>query len=174
MSFVWAASQALTVLAYVFLGIGLVRKRRMDILLTGCVFHVLMGAQFLLLGGTMGLAATAVSLLRNVAFAVNERRGKANPKRLLAVFALAVLSLTAFFFRTPADLLPAGFSLIGLFIYWYPGTRTVRIGTFAISICYIAYAVPLESWSTVVCEVFIMASTTVGYLRHERTKKTKS
>ena len=168
MSFVWMLSQVLTVLAYAFLGIGLVRKSKLDIMLFNCIFQALMGVHFLLLGGTLGLIASAVNLLRNVVFAVNERRGRANPKWLLAGFALAVLALTAFFFRVPTDLFPGIFALIGLFIYWYPGTRVVRIGTFAISVCYIAYAVPLASWSIVACEIFVMISTTVGYLRYER------
>lgn len=161
-------SQALVVLAYILLGIGIRKKQKVDILIFSCIFNVLMAVQFVLLSGTVGIIACIVCLGRNALFIYNEKRGKENPKWSLLVFGAIAIILTAAFYKEPTDIFPCVLTLVGIFSYWYKGTKVARLGTFVISACYIVYAIPIQSWFTIVCEAYIIVNTAIGLWRHDR------
>ncbi len=63
----WIA-QAIIVVAYILLGIGLRKKNRMEILSFSCIYQALMVIQFTLLGGVIGIIASIIALFRNALF----------------------------------------------------------------------------------------------------------
>lgn len=167
----WIA-QVLVVIAYILLGIGLRRKKRMEILAFSSVYQTLMVIQFALLSGVMGIIASIIAVFRNLLFMYNEKKGRANPKWVLAVFGIIAIILTIVFYKSPVDILPCVLTLVGIYSYWASSTKVTRIGNIIISMCYILYAIPLKSWFSIVCEGYLIVSTIIGYCKFESKKET--
>lgn len=167
----WIA-QVLVVIAYILLGVGLRRKKRMEILAFSSIYQTLMVIQFALLSGVMGIIASIIAVFRNLLFMYNERKGRANPKWVLAVFGIIAIILTIVFYKSPVDILPCVLTLVGIYSYWASSTKVTRIGNIIISMCYILYAIPLKSWFSIVCEGYLIVSTIIGYCKFESKKET--
>lgn len=165
----WIA-QVLVVIAYILLGVGLRRKKRMEILAFSSIYQTLMVIQFALLSGVMGIIASIIAVFRNLLFMYNEKKGRTNPKWVLAVFGIIAIILTIVFYKSPVDILPCVLTLVGIYSYWASSTKVTRIGNIIISMCYILYAIPLKSWFSIVCEGYLIVSTIIGYCKFESKK----
>ena len=168
----WIA-QVLVVIAYILLGIGLRRKKRMEILAFSSIYQTLMVIQFALLSGVMGIIASIIAVFRNLLFMYTEKKGRANPKWVLAVFGIIAIILTIVFYKSPVDILPCVLTLVGIYSYWASSTKVTRIGNIIISMCYILYAIPLKSWFSIICEGYLIVSTIIGYCKFESKKETE-
>lgn len=161
-------SQATVVVAYIILGIGLRKKERIEILKFSSIYQLFMIISYILLFGTMGVIASIIALLRNFLFIYNEKKGKSNPSWILVLFCLIAVVLTFVFYKSPVDVSPCILTLIGIFSYWCTNTKVTRLGNLMISVCYIVYAISLNSWFTIICEAYLVINTIIGYLKYER------
>lgn len=161
-------SQILVVIAYIFLGIGLRKEKRLQILTFSSIYQLLMIVHYSLLLGVMGIIASVIALLRNFLFIYNEKKGKSNPTWILVLFSILAIILTVIFYQSPIDLLPCILTLVGIYSYWCRNTKVTRIGNLVISGCYIIYAIPLFSWFSIICELYLVVNTIIGYFQHER------
>lgn len=164
-------SQLLVLMAYLLVGVGLRREKKIDLLIYSSLYHVLMAVHYVLLLGYLGALSSTIGLIRNIIFIYNERRKKQNSRSILIIFSVITVMLTVFFYAKPADILPAILALIGLYVYWCTNMKVVRLGNICISICYILYAISLKSWFTIVCEMYLIINTLIGYFKHEHKAK---
>lgn len=164
-------SQIVVVIAYIVLGIGLRKKERLQILTFSSFYQILMIIHYSLLLGIMGIIASIIALLRNFLFIYNEKKGKRNPSWILILFGIIAIVLTVIFYESPADILPCILTLVGIFSYWCTNTKITRIGNLIISGCYIVYAISLNSWFTIICELYLVINTIIGYIQHEHHSK---
>lgn len=164
-------SQVIIVIAYITLGIGLSKEKRLQILTYSSIYQVLAIVHYALLFGVMGIVASVISLFRNFLFIYNEKKGKNNPAWILILFSVIAVILTIIFYKSPTDILPCILTLIGIFSYWCRNTKITRVGNLFISGCYIAYAITLQSWFSIACELILVVFTTFGYFKHERKPK---
>lgn len=163
----WIA-QVIVVLAYFILGIGLQKEKRLQILTFSTAFQVLMIIHYSLLLGVSGIIASLISLARNLLFIYNEKKSKNNPAWILIMFSISAVISTIFFYKTPIDVFPCILTLIGIYSYWCTNTKVTRIGNLLISVCYIIYGISLNSLFSILCEVYLIINTIIGYLQHER------
>jgi len=180
-------SQFFVVFAYAFLGLGLQNGQKIAILQASCAFNILLGLQFALLAGTLGLIGSIIALARNALFIYNEKRGRGNPSWALLLFGGISVVLTVIFYRTPTDIFPCILTLIGLYAYWHGrkkdialrkkvilhGPEVILTGTIVISACYIVYAIPLRSWLIVACEACMIIFTVMALRRFRRSRRFK-
>lgn len=166
MSASYYISQALVVIAYLLLGIGLKQKKQLQILTFSTIYQFIMIFSYLLLDGTMGIFASLIALVRNFVFIYNEKQNKKNSIITLILFSLIAIGLTIKFYKNFIDLFPLALTLIGIFSYWSSNTKITRIGNIIISLCYIIYSIPLKSWFTIVCEVYLIIQTLLGYFKN--------
>ena len=167
-------SQIIVVIAYIVLGSGFKKKSRTQILLFSSAYQILMIVHFSLLSGLSGIIAGAIALMRNSVFIYNEKKQRENPKWILILFCGIAALLTFIFYQSPQDLFPFILTLVGIYSYWNRNTKVTRIGNLVISCCYIAYAIYLKSWLTIVCEVYFAANDIYGYFKNEYHSKHES
>ena len=167
-------SQILVILAYIFLGIGLGKKSRKQILEYSTIYNILTTIHYILLSGIMGAIAGIIGLIRNLLFYYNEKRSIKNSKLILYVFCIISVTLTIVFYKTPVDILPCVLTLIGIYSYWNTNTKVTRIGNILISICYIIYAIPLKSYFSILLEGYLVVKTLIGYYKYETERKDTS
>ncbi len=161
-------SQIVVVIAYLILGIGLRKKKRIHILIFSSIYQGLLVISYILLFGTMGIIASVIALLRNFLFIYNEIKGKRNPSWFLVLFGIIAIVLTIVFYESPVDIFPCILTLVGIYAYWCTSTKITRLGNLVISGCYIIYAISLSSWFTIACEMYLVINTLVGYFKYER------
>ena len=134
MDFIYIFSQILVIIAYIFLGLGLGKKSRKQILLYGIIYNALIAVHYMLLSGIMGAIASIIGLIRNILFYYNEKKKKKNSILLLYSFFIITIIFTIIFYKTPIDILPCILTLIGIYAYWNTNTKITRIGNILISI----------------------------------------
>jgi len=123
--------------------------------------------QYFLLNGVMGVIVCILNIIRNLVFIYNEKHSRNNPIGLLFIFSAFSLILTLIFYTSIIDLIPCTLSLLGLFAYWCPSTKILRILNILCSFCYIIYAIPLQSYFTIICELYLILTTFIGLIKHE-------
>jgi len=165
-------SQIIVIIAYILLGIGLQKKNRLQILTFSTIYQFLMIVHYSLLLGISGIIASVIALLRNLLFIYNEKKSKNNPFWILILFSIIAVILTICFYKTSADLWPCALTLIGIYSYWCKSTKVTRIGNLLISFCYIVYAISLNSWLSIICELYLIINTVIGYFKYECNENT--
>lgn len=168
MSLSYIISQALVTIAYIILGIGLSRKSRIQILIGSSVYSILAGIHYILLFGTMGAISCFIGVIRNLLFYHNEKHAKENSKLILYAFCIITIILTVVFYQSLFDIFPCILSIIGVYSYWNTSTKVTRIGNLLISACYIVYAISIQSYFTIILEVYLVFQTLIGYYKHEK------
>ena len=160
-------SQICVIIAYLLCGIGFLHKSRIKILYFSSYFNAFMLLQYVLLGGTMGIVASIVNLIRNILFIYNQKKNK--PNSLISLFVLFCITiiLTFCFYTSLIDLIPCCLALLGTFTYWNSNTKVIRLCNLLCSVCYIVYAIPLKSFMIIVCEMYLIGTTIVGFIRNE-------
>lgn len=76
--------------------------------------------------------------------------------------------ITIILYKSPLDLIPMILALVGIFTYWTSNTKTLRICNIICSLCYIVYAIPIKSYITIVCEIYLASTTIIGLIKYEK------
>lgn len=160
-------SQILALAAYLLLGFGLRKEKKIELLQYSTIYQGLMLVHYLLLNGYLGMISCVVGIIRNFVFINNEHKHKENSRSILIIFCIITLSLTGVFFNDFVDIFPCILTIVGIFIYWCTDMKVIRIGNIGVSICYIIYAISLNSWFSIVCEGYLIVSTIIGYIKYE-------
>lgn len=168
MGFNYILSQVAVIIAYVLCGIGFLHKDKLKILQFSICFNVILIIQYAFLNGTMGIVACVINTIRNIFFAYNEKCKKQNSVVVLFILFGITLFLTAYFYKSPIDLVPCFLALIGTYAYWSPSTKVVRICNLFCSVCYMIYAIPIRSFMIIVCEAYLSITTIIGFVRNEK------
>lgn len=165
---VYFLSQLLVIIAYIICGIAFLQKSKIKILILVSIFNILILIQYSLLNATMGIIANTINIIRNAIFIINLKLNKPNSKILLIFFFLSTITLTLIFYTTPIDIFPCIIALTGTFSYWINNTKVLRICNVFCSLSYIIYALPLKSYITIIAEAYLIITTIIGYIRHEK------
>lgn len=170
MTATYIISQIFVILAYIFLGIGFGKKEHSKILFYSTIYCFLNTIHYILLSGLLGALANIVSIIRNIIFYNNDKKSKKNLKLILYLFCIISIIYTIILYKNPFDIFPCILTLIGTYSYWNTNTKVTRIGCILVSICYIVYAIPIQSYFTIVLEVFLIIKTLLGYFKYEKNK----
>lgn len=165
---IYLISQLLVIIAYIICGIAFLQKNKTKILILVSIFNALILIQYSLLNATMGMIANAINILRNFIFIINLKLNKPNSKILLILFLLSTIALALIFYTTPIDIFPCIITLISTFSYWINNTKVLRICNVFCSLSYIIYALPLKSYTTIIAETYLIITTIIGYIKHEK------
>jgi len=164
-------SQILVLIAYIICGIAFLQKKQLKIMMLVSVFNMLILIQYALLGAIMGIIANVINIIRNIIFIFNLKYKKRNSIWLLVFFSLSTIILTIVFYSSYLDIFPCILAIVGTFSYWINNTRILRLCNILCSICYIMYALPLNSYITIIAEFYLIITTIIGYIKHEKSLK---
>lgn len=161
-------SQILTIIAYIICGIGFLKKEKIHILFYSTLFSILILIQYLLLKAYSGVISCIISIIRNLLFIHHTKRNIQNNKLELLLLCIFTILLTSCIYKSPLDILPMVLALLGIISYWNTNTRLLRIFNILCSICYVLYAIPLKSYVTIVCEMYLIVTSIIGLIKYEK------
>ena len=75
---------------------------------------------------------------------------------------------TIVLYKTPLDLIPMLLAIVGIYSYWVINTKILRVCNIICSLCYIIYAIPIKSFVTIICEIYLIISTIIGFIKYEK------
>lgn len=162
-------SQVIVVIAYIIYGVGFLGKTKVGMIAKSIIYNALLAIQYILLGATSGIIASSVNVARNSYFIYAYKKGKGT-KTVIIISVIVTIVLTAVTYKSPIDILPLMFSLIAVVAYGAKriGTKFLRILNIVASIFYIIYAICIHSWLMVPCETYVIVTTIIGWIRHEK------
>lgn len=160
-------SQIFAAIAFIILGIGFRKEKRIQILIYSSIFQIFSIASYALLNGVMGIISCIISLFRNILFIFYEKNSNKNSNIILILFGTIAIALTCVFYKSPIDIFPCVITLIGIYSFWNKTTKVTRIGNIIVGVCSIIYAIPLKSWLLVVCELYVIINTIVGLVKYD-------
>lgn len=162
-------SQIVVIVAYIIYGIGFLGKTKVGMIAKSIAYNALLVVQYVLLGATSGIIASSVNVARNAYFIYAYKKEKGT-KAVIIISVVVTIVLTAVTYKSPIDILPLMFSLIAVVAYGAKkiGTKFVRALNIAASIFYIIYAICIHSWLMVPCETYVIVTTIIGWIKHEK------
>ena len=161
-------SQIIVIVAYGLLGVGFLNKAKLKILKFSIGYNILMMIHYVLLCGTMGIVSSIINTSRSMYFEFNEKKGKENSPISLIFFCGMSIALGIIFYSSPVDIVPCILAVVGSYTYWVANTKKVRVCNLICSVCYIIYAIYLNSWMVIVCELYLIITTIIGLVKYEK------
>lgn len=166
MSYQYVLSQIFICFGYIFFGIGMQKKNKVELLKYNCVFYFFISLGFILLGSIVGLISPVCGFFRNMIFIHNEKRNKQNSVLILILLSLIAIFFTTVLYESPVDLIPCLLTIIGIVSYWCKVTKFTRIGTCLLCILSIIFSFSINSWFTIICESYVLIATVIGFMKY--------
>lgn len=164
----YVISQFLVIIAYIYCGLGFLKKEKIDILKYSTLFSIIISIHYLLLNAYTGLIACIINIVQNILFSYNIKKNKKNTKAELILLCVMTIIATIIFYKSIYDFFPMILILISNIAYWKDNTKFLRVSNIICSICYIIYAISIKSFMTILCETYLIINTCIGIFRHEK------
>ncbi len=167
---IYVISQVIVIIAYILCGIGFLKKEKKQILFFSTLFNISILIHYTLLNAVSGITSSILNITRNLIIIHNLKKNKDNSKLILILLCTASVFSMGLFYNSIIDLFPMTISIVGILSYGSESTRVLRICNLTCSLCYIVYAIPLKSFVTIICEIYLIIATLIGLFKYELIK----
>ena len=105
-----------------------------------------------------------VSIIRNIIFYKQEINNKQNSKIFLVVLFSIIILFTLCSYKDYYSLISMSASLISTYSIWQKSPIIYRILAVIVSICFIIYAIHINSVFAIITEVFLLTTEIIGLI----------
>ncbi len=148
------------------------QKQRKHLLLWKLICDLFWLAYYGLVGASSAMAVTLAALIRTAVF-MNGKRAWAQGKRWLYVFLAVSVAFSVIGWEGYAFL----FTLLGsvgfTFPFWCETPKQTRLISIPSCLLYLIYYLYAGSVQATICEIFILVSSVIGLIRHDRKRSPK-
>lgn len=172
-------SQVMTVIEYGLLGASyLAKKRRMVVLLD--IASMICGiVAFILLGADLGMAMSIIILLANFYYLWDENKHSARERSklhtrdyvVLAIVLLGIGVVAILTYDGPLSLLSVAATVIYEISIWQKSTKVYKFMGIPVALCWMLYNGFVLSIFGVICEMVMLVTSIIGYVREVNGKK---
>ena len=166
--YIYILSQIFVAIAYIILGIGIRKEKRMQILIYSNIYNIFLILSYIMLGAISGTISCSVSFFRNFLFMHDEKNNKSTSNVILVFFAIITIVLTMVFYKSPIDLFPCILTVITIYTVGSRSTKVNRLGSLFASVCWIIYAIAFKSWFVIICESYLAVNTIIGLIKYNK------
>ena len=172
--FIYILSQIFIILNYVFLVITYQLKDKKKILLVNSAAQTSAGLSFICLSAYTGLAMSIVSIIRNVIFAVNEKKNgvskKTTTNEILMLFTISALIviLSVITFNGFLSLMSVFATLLATYALWQKDTKVFKILGIPTCLLWITYNIYIFSIFGIILETILLTSAIIGFIRERK------
>ena len=165
-------SQICVVISIAILGTTYFVKSKEKILSLCVVYNIFYGIHYLLLGAVTGSCMNLVSLVRNLWFYRNSKKGiKNNEAVLYTLFIISSVSCI-FTYDDVFSLISLTASLLSTYSIWQDNVRLYKFIAIPVSICFIIYAIHLKSVVAIITEVILLITEIIAIIKlHVESRK---
>lgn len=158
-------SQVCVVISILILGTTYFVKSKEKILGLCLIYNIFYGVHYLLLGAVTGTCMNLVSFIRNLWFYRNSKKGiKNNEAVLYTLFIISSVSCI-FTYDDVFSLISLTASLLSTYSIWQDNVKIYKFIAIPVSICFIIYAIHLNSVVAIVTEVFLLITEIIAIVK---------
>ena len=157
-------SQILVILATFFISVTYIEKKRKKILILFIFYSILYGIHYLLLGALTGFLMNIVSIIRNIIFYINEKKNKENKISFLIILFIIIISFGIFSYKDLFSIISISASLMSTYSIWQKNIRLYRLIAIIVSICFIIYAIHINSLFAIITEIILLITELTGII----------
>lgn len=157
-------SQGLVILATIFISVTYFEKNRKNILILFIFYSVLYGIHYLLLSALTGFFMNMVSIGRNIIFYRHEKKKQENSIYFLIILFIIIILFGVFSYNDMFSIISMSASLISTYSVWQRNIKVYRILAIIVSICFIIYAIHINSLFAIITEVILLMAEFIGVL----------
>ena len=157
-------SQGLVILATIFISVTYFEKNRKNILILFISYSVLYGIHYLLLSALTGFFMNMVSIGRNIIFYRHEKKKQENSIYFLIILFIIIILFGVFSYNDMFSIISMSASLISTYSVWQRNIKVYRILAIIVSICFIIYAIHINSLFAIITEVILLMAEFIGVL----------
>lgn len=157
-------SQIIVIVATIFIAFTYFIKNRKKILILFILYSIFYGIHYLLLNAITGFLMNLVSIIRNIIFYKQEINNKQNSKIFLVVLFSIIILFTLCSYKDYYSLISMSASLISTYSIWQKNPIIYRILAVIVSICFIIYAIHINSVFAIITEVFLLTTEIIGLI----------
>lgn len=158
-------SQICVIISVIILGATYFLKDKVKILVLCLIYCIFYGIHYLLLGAITGSFMNLVSFLRNYWFYRNSKNKKENSKVVLYVLFLISSVFCIISYNDVFSLVSLTASLLSTYSIWQDNVKIYKILSMPVSICFIIYAVHINSVVAIFTEVILLIIEIVAIIR---------
>lgn len=159
-------SQVFVIIATLLLGITYFLKNKVKIL-SFCIFYnIFYGIHYLLLGALTGGAMNIVSLIRNIIFFQNGKKGKENKLIYLIILSLISVIFCLITYKNLFSIISLSASILSTYSVWQDNVYRYKIIAIPVSTCFIIYAIHIKSLFAVITELILLLSAIIGLIKY--------
>ena len=157
-------SQIIVIIATIFIAFTYIIKNRKKILILFILYSIFYGIHYLLLNAITGFLMNLVSIIRNIVFYKQEINNKQNSKIFLVILFTIIILFTLCSYKDYYSLISMSASLISTYSIWQKNPIIYRILAVIVSICFIIYAIHINSVFAIITEVFLLTTEIIGLI----------
>lgn len=157
-------SQVLVILATIFISVTYFEKNRKNILILFIFYSVLYGIHYLLLSALTGFFMNMVSIGRNIIFYRHEKKKQENSIYFLIILFIIIILFGVFSYNDMFSIISMSASLISTYSIWQRNIKVYRVLAIIVSICFIIYAIHINSLFAIITEVILLMAEFIGIL----------
>lgn len=177
----WVLSQILTVIEYGLLGASYLARRRKAVVLLDIVSMACGILAFTLLGADLGMAMSIIILLANFYYLWDESKHNEKERSqlhtrdyiVLAVVLIGIVIVTWLTYEGPLSLLSVAATTLYEISIWQKSTKAYKFLGIPVALCWMLYNGFVWSPFGVLCELVMLATSVIGYVRELRGAKKK-
>lgn len=160
----YLVSQILVILATIFISVTYFEKNRKNILILFIFYSVLYGIHYLLLSALTGFFMNMVSIGRNIIFYRHEKKKQENSIYFLIILFIIIILFGVFSYNDMFSIISMSASLISTYSVWQRNIKVYRVLAIIVSICFIIYAIHINSLFAIITEVILLMAEFIGVL----------
>lgn len=159
-------SQILVVISTVFIGCSYLAKDKKNIMLLCVIYCFFYSGHYLLLNAYTGALMSLISAARNIWFYLNAKKKRNNPKFSLLLFLLLAVIFGAVSYQDTFSIISIMASLLSTYSIWQKNVKLYRILAVPVSICFIIYAIHINSFLSILTECILLVVEIVGIIQY--------
>ncbi len=178
-TFTWVLSQIFTVVEYGLLGASYLAKNRKAVVSLDIASMACGIIAFILLGADLGMAMSVIILLANFYYLWDENKHSAKERSrlhrrdyvVLAVVLIGIAVVTFLTYDGPLSLLSVAATTIYEISIWQKSTKIYKFLGIPVAFCWMTYNGFVKSPFGVLCEMVMLITSIVGYVREVKAGK---
>lgn len=177
MTVAYIASQVLTVIMYILLGITYQIQDRKKVLIINVASLIVNAIIYILLNAYSGMSMCVVALIRNFIFLIDEKKNGKSDKIskkdvvILVLIYIACGICAAFTFDGFLSLFSIFATMVYTYSVWQKNIKVYKFAGILVSVCWIIYNLYVKSVFGVILEAALLICTIIGCIREVRREK---
>lgn len=177
MTVAYIASQVLTVIMYILLGITYQIQDRKKVLIINVASLIVNAIIYILLNAYSGMSMCVVALIRNFIFLIDEKKNGKSDKiskkdiGILVLIYIACGICAAFTFEGFLSLFSIFATMVYTYSVWQKNIKVYKFAGILVSVCWIVYNLYVKSVFGVILESALLICTIIGCIREVRREK---